>query len=73
MRELMLMEIRQRELLEEAARIRLLREACRDGPPWPTAVSTASRQLKATLARSARQLEFLRWAGLRLQRRAMPR
>ena len=59
---LFLVNIRHRELQDEAAQIRLLREAQANGPTLPSAMATACRQLGATFARARQHLELVKWA-----------
>ncbi len=61
---LMLANSRCRELQDEAARLRLAREAYGDDPMLPPTISMAGRQLRVTLARALQQLQPTRWTVL---------
>ena len=61
---LMLADSRCRELQDEAARLRLVREAHGDDPAAYPAISTACRHLGVTIGRALQQLEPTRWTAL---------
>ena len=70
---LMLADSRCRELQDEAARLRLAREAYGDDPTLHPAISTACRHLGATIGRALQQLEPIRWTISLPIRGAFPR
>jgi hypothetical protein len=65
--------IRHHELQAEAARFRLAREAYGDGPTMHATISTACRQLRATIVHVRQKLEIISWTPAVLQRGAFPR
>ena len=70
---LMLADSRCRELLDEAARLRLNREAYGNGPTEHLAIPTAGRQLGVTIGRVLQHLESVRCAISLTSRRAFSR
>ncbi|MBA2597869.1 MAG: hypothetical protein H0V00_14685 [Chloroflexia bacterium] len=70
---LWLADIRYRELQEDAARIRLIREAYGDAPLMRCALATACRHLEEMIGRARRYLEFVGWTPTVLRRGAVPR
>ena len=70
---LMLADCRQRELLDEAARLGLARELFGDNPTLHPAISTACRRLGATLVRALQHLKSIRWTISLTSRGAVPR
>jgi hypothetical protein len=61
---LMLAYSRCRELQDEAARLRLVREAHGDDPTAYPAISTVCRHLGVPIGRILQQLEPIRWTVL---------
>jgi hypothetical protein len=70
---MMLADIRNRALQDEAARIRLLLEAQGDGHPKRAALATAHRQLDAMIIRVRQTLESVRWTPTLPRRAAVTR
>jgi hypothetical protein len=61
---LMLADSRCRELQDEAARLRLARDAYHDDPIVRPVISMACRQLGVTIGRALQQLEPTKWTNL---------
>jgi hypothetical protein len=70
---LMLADCRQRELQDEAARLRLAREAYGGDSMLIPTISMAHRQLGATIGRALQKLKPTRWTILVPIRGAFPR
>jgi hypothetical protein len=70
---LMLADSRHRELQDEAARLRLAREAYGDDLMSHPMISMTCRHLEVTIGRALQQLQSIRWTISLTSRGAFPR